>query len=189
MIGCMEISTLRQGGGKLPLVGNIDEGFIVTDILLYGAICESALFDLIQYVYKYDEGRKNIEEVKNCFEHEVPKVHKLSNQKVKFVNNGKETNGSFCFSWKESKLKSNSQINFEDLIHAGKALAVYDAGLEEKLHQLRINRNSVHLSEQITQKYIKKHRYSKRDREVAQKTTEELRIHLHNWYYDNVYIF
>jgi hypothetical protein len=165
------------------LFADIAEGFVRTDILLYGAICEAALFDAIKENYEI-KGERAEEEVKKCFTRvESKKI--ILNEALFQMQGSSSTKGRLALYWKKKTDDDVSHATFNNLIEAGNILNIYDNSFKTRLHNLRKDRNTIHLSQQIKRKKKNKYRFNVRDRRRARQITDELRQKLQIWYNAN----
>lgn len=179
------LRTKKDGNDKPEtLFGDISEGFIRTDILLYAAICESALHDVAEWVYKRDE-RKALRKVRECFR-QVTSSPPPDIENVPFLLQEPEISGQLTIHWEANE--SQEQVanpSLERLVKAGFAIGLLDEHLRERLHRLRRDRNTIHLAERINRKKNDKYRFTPDDRNRARDVVEELRQKIAAWYQAN----
>jgi len=162
------------------LFADMAEGFVRTDLLLYGAICEAALFDAISWSFRI-KGEEAEEKVKNCFTRIEPKKLILNNALFK-MKGSSSSGGQLALYWEKKVENESNCATFDSLIKAGNVLKIYDDSFKARLHNLRKDRNTIHLSEQIKRKKKNKYRFNAHDRIRARQTTDELRQRLQEWY-------
>jgi hypothetical protein len=159
---------------------DVAEGFARTDLLLYGAICEAALFDAISLSFNI-KGQMSDEKVKSCFTRIEPKRFILNNAEFK-MQGPSNPKGRLALYWEKKVENESSCATFYGLIEAGNALKIYNESFKTRLHNLRKDRNTIHLSEQINRKKKNKYRFNASDRKRARQTTDDLRQALKGWY-------
>lgn len=161
------------------IFADVAEGFVRTDLLLYGAVCEAALFDAISWNFSIKNDEAD-EKVKKCFTRVESK--KLILNKAVFKMQGSSSNdGHLTLYWEKAK-NDLSCATFNSLIEAGNVLNIYDDSFKTRLHNLRKDRNTIHLSEQINRKKKNKYQFNASDRRRARQITDELRQRLQVWY-------
>ena len=161
-----------------PLVLDVADGFPRTDILLYGAICETALYVILEASYKKAKAARKplVEELLKCFEKEDLKFTPLNGQT--FVPSGGSDPVKIGHAAKSIRLLGVSEIKFVNLIKASSKMGICDQPLVDSLEQLREERNTIHLGVHSKLRAKKKRGFLSEDVERAKDTTEKLRVAL-----------
>jgi len=163
------------------LFGNVAEGFIRTDIILYASICETALLDVIWWEH-IRFGNIAPACVRKLLTIKEQKKTKLSNNLFTFNDKDKgSVTGEIVFVWEVEKESNHEELPFEKLIEACQDLNVIGNELGKELHKLRHHRNTIHGTMHIKRRR-KSQVYQVSDRENAKCITEVLRLAIDDWY-------
>ncbi len=167
-----------ESGQHDVLFGDVSEGFIRTDLLLYAAVCESALLDIVDWVYRQGDDHPP-RAVRDCFERTPgPRYPDL----VDIPVTSNTRHGLFNLIWEPTPTEDNASPNFVQLIRAGRAIGVYNEAFMRRIDGLRADRNTIHLAERIERKKNDKLSFTPDDRNRARGVTESLRDKIRHWY-------
>jgi hypothetical protein len=159
------------------LAFDVAEGFVRTDVLLYGSICEAALYAVAKKVVDSNTTTQKPPHLLAAFQTSEQKIHHLGKQTLTLKGNPEGITGKIGICYPKETPKSDSKITFDSLIKAARAINAIDAPLEKRLHVLReARRNTIHLGALITQR--QKGRFCAQDRDTAKQVTEETRSQL-----------
>lgn len=164
---------LRHSPEKYDLSFSVAEGFFKTDVLLYASICEAALHAVLRKLFD-DKKSEACERLSDCFEKDEPKQHKILDGRVEIEMTGKKRSGHLVLVSNNRKKRSQSELQFSQLIQAGEACGVYDEHFRLRLDQLRDDRNAIHLAKHLKRRDSRKE-FNSSDREFAELVTSELR--------------
>ena len=162
---------------RLPLEFDVKEGFVRTDVLLYGSICEAALYAVAKDVFDSKTTPKHAD-LLAAFETSEQKTHHLGNQTLTVQGHSPCISGKIGICYPKVTRKSDTKITFESLIKAAKSINAIKPDVAAKLDKLREARNTIHLGVQIAQRQATGARFYGPDRETAKQVTEEMRKQL-----------
>ena len=163
----------RPESEPLPLVLDVAEGFVRTDVLLYGSICEAALYAVAK-AFLNSKPPKIPADLFAAFITSEEKIIPFGKQT--FTMEGTNTSGKIGMCVTKRNLKKDTAITFDSLIKAARSIDAINDTLAESLHALREARNTIHLGAQIKRRQTG--RFYGRDRDTAKQVTEEMRVQL-----------
>ena len=166
---------LVEGSLDLAIDFDIETGFIQTDILLIGSICEAALYSQIRSQFDV-EGDNAPSAVKNCFQKEENKIERLSAKKV-FIE-GIDQSFEVVLLRKKTVSIPEYSISFASLARAALEIGLIDSECFSQIDKLRKDRNTIHIGEESKRQDDQRFVFSMSDREEALATMACLREQL-----------
>jgi hypothetical protein len=158
------------------LVFDVAEGFVKTDVLLYAAICEAALYVVAKASLKSNKDKEMAADLLAAFLTCDQKIVPLSKQT--FTMEGTNISGKIGMCFTKPSIKKDSTITFDSLIKAARSIDAIKPDLAEKSDKLRKARNTIHLGEHIARRQATGGRFNEPDRQTAKQVTEEMRVQL-----------
>jgi hypothetical protein len=158
-----------------PLVFDVADGFCRTDILLYGAICETALYVVLQDLFNRTKSSA-VDELRQCFEKDDLKFTALNKQTFRPASGADPVTIGHAAT--RTRTLKTAEIKLTNLIKASGKVGMCDDALVEALDDLREDRNTIHLGAHSKRRATKKSPFTIKDVQRAQDTTESLRIAL-----------
>jgi hypothetical protein len=163
---------------RLPLEFDVKEGFVRTDVLLYGSICEAALYAVAKKVFDSQTTPKPPDNLLAAFETSEQKIVHLGDQTFTMEGDSPRTGCKIGMCFTKKTRKKDRDISFDNLIKAARSIGAIDDHLEKRLHALREARNTIHLGIQIAHRQKTGGRFYGPDRDTAKQVTEEMRKQL-----------
>jgi hypothetical protein len=161
-----------------PLVFDVAEGFVRTDVLLYAAICEAALYAVAKKAFDSATTTPKPAYLLGAFLTSEEKIRSLGSQTFTLEGDSPRKGCKIGICYTKVTRKSDSTVTFDSLIKAARAINAINADLEPKLHTLRKARNTIHLGEHIARRQEIPGRFYQADRETARQVVEEMRSQL-----------
>ena len=155
------------------LILDVAEGFVRTDVLLYGSICEAALYAVAK-AFLNSNPPEITADLFAAFMTSEEKIIPFGKQI--FTMEGTSIRGKIGMCVTKRTQKKDTAITFDSLIKAARSINAIDDALAKRLHALREARNTIHLGAQIKQRQTG--RFYGPDRETAKQVTEEMRKQL-----------
>jgi hypothetical protein len=157
----------------------VKEGLVRTDVLLYGSICEAALYAVTKKVFDTNTTTpKPPDNLLAAFETSEQRIVHLGNQAFTMEGDSPRTGCKIGMCFTKKTLKKDRAITFDNLIKAARSIDAIDDHLEKKPDKLREARNTIHLGTQIAHRQARGGRFYGPDRDTAKQATEEMRKQL-----------
>ncbi|MDQ8209701.1 hypothetical protein QEH52_19440 [Coraliomargarita sp. SDUM461003] len=160
-------TNLVEGSLDMSIDFDLSVGFIQTDILLIGSICEGALYSQLRH--RYDRGSRTTKKsVQDCFEVKEKKFESLSNQE--FKKEGSDTSFKIGCYRTETKQLQEYAVSFSNLLKVAKSISLISSDCFGRLDLLRKSRNTIHSGEEARRQSDERFVFSVADREEALET-------------------